>query len=388
MSEKRRRAFGEAFRIEPVAFRRIVLASGLVGAFALAGCAATGMPQHHTTPHPNTAFNGTALQGFATHGYYLDYAVDTIVPIVLKEVNGIQSFSDLAVNNLRAAYKDQFATNPIDHKKYKVVQFLSDNHCGIAMDEFHAEDAKLFGADLTIDTGDLVIGGLPIDNSCVAAEIDPIIKHNPVAIVNGNHGPLSILRYAQKHGAVIIDNNKPVKLAGLTILGQGDVMESTFGSKIKQRGSETVDQEAEAIKDAACKDRPDIVAGHEPPEVLPAAKAGCGELVVAGHTHVYQSLTPEYTPPEGVTPVSTDLPSYYMNTGTSSGAAANSFSIGTPGKEATEVMCTFYRSTNSLAGCYVITTQPGSAEVTISDLQAPLDQVVPPPDTPVLAGPK
>lgn len=386
MSEKRRQAFRDAFTIESDTVRQRIKVGSLAAALVLTGCvAAAGVPNQHVTKSPNAEFAGTPLQGFATHGYYLNYAVDTIVPMALRTVNGIQAFSDSATKNLDLAFKEAFNGNPIDHKKYIVLQILSDNHCGIPMNEFHAKDAKLFDADATLDTGDMVIGGLPIDNNCVAAEVDPIIKHNPLGYVNGNHGPLSALAYAQQRGAIIIDKNKPVKIAGLSVQGQGDVMVSSFGSTIRQRGNETIEQAAAAIKAAACDTHPDIVVGHEPPEVLPAAEAGCAKLVLAGHTHIYQGLTATHTPERGE--LSAGAPTYYMNVGTSSGAAASSFSIGTPQKEATEAMCLFTRDTHDVAGCYKITTKPDTS-VSISDLQLPPHMPVTTTGRPALASPK
>lgn len=369
ISTDRKRSLVQSLSPDRVPRNRKILAIG--SALLLTACAGDHPIPNNDTAYVDHELDGTPAQGFAIHGELLRLGVDTVAPKVFTFIGGIRQYYSGIRKNLSNTFKNKFGENPIDSNLDYVLS-LSDEHCNIGMDDVHGDVARDFKVALTVDSGDMTMSGLAAEEECIAAEADAI--EGPKAAVMGNHDSPTIAQSARKHGMFVVDNNQITQVGKFKLMGSADVNESTFGTGIHLRGSETVNDEAEKLKIAACAKQPDIILQHEPEEAMPAIVAGCAPLAITGHVHNWHK--PKV--------LNTTTGSMLFIEGTSGGAKQNTPTVTTLGKEATDTVFGFDRKTHRAVGYYLLKFQPDGA-VSISDFIA-TPQVAPTYNTPLAAG--
>ncbi len=311
------------------------------------------------TPRPTVdpALAGTPFADYAMHGELLRLVIDEGATRVEQFVTATEAFYNKVATNFNDAFIQKFDGTKLDHSGLTYALSVSDNHCNIGMDRVHGAIANAFGVDIVVDSGDMTMGGTAAEEECVSAEADAVkAKGRDLLLAAGNHDSPTIERLAAKHGFQILHLDGTVTSHGLRFLGEDDVNESTFGTPLRLRGSETVADETAAVTTATQKLRPDVLVTHEPEMAVPAVTNGDTPFSISGHLHTWHA-------PELLN-AATD--SYQFIEGTSGGAKPNALTIGTLQQAAIDTILVFDNQTKRAVGYYVVTANTDKS-VTISD---------------------
>jgi len=327
----------------------------------------------YTAPDPavDHTLDGTPFEGYAVHGELLRLVVDEAAPRVRDFIDENAVFYEGVATHFNTAFRDKFGVASLGHPDLVYLLSLSDNHCNIGMDKVHGAIANAFKVDGVIDSGDMTMGGTEAERECVSAELDATAAGGREQLLAaGNHDSPTTERQAASRGAKVLHLDKIVKVAGLRIMGESDVNESTFGTPEHVRsGAMSPQEETQAITKAACKQRPDILVVHEPPMAAEAIAAGCARFSISGHLHQW------YEPRL----VNAAAGSYQFIEGTSGGAKAGNLTVGVLKDSAVDTIVAFDKSTHQPVGYYTVLANPDKS-VEISDftplsaqLQEPLE---------------
>jgi len=218
-------------------------------------------------------------------GAYMHELVDQLAPQFLYSfvING--AYYDKAQGDLEAAFAQQVgklpSVDPDTKQKIKRVLVISDNHCNYGMDRVFGSAARLFGADLVIDAGDITADGTTAEDECVSSERDSL-KGIPLVTAGGNLDSTITLAQAKKHGMTVLEG-KTQTVAGVRVLG-GSSSEPSKSSltTLTQQGPASVDDLGRQLRDEACSDQPDILVTYQPKAAIPTAQAGCAKLTISG----------------------------------------------------------------------------------------------------------
>lgn len=351
--------------------RRLVIA-GTTVILATSGCTEYLKGTSIDNQAADPALAETFMHGYATHGQMLQAGVDVGLPMVLAFEKSVQTFYNDVKDNFNKQFDAQFADDPLDHDNYDYVLSVSDDHCNVGNYRVEAAIANKFRVKLVINSGDWTNSGFAAEAECVSAQADDLKARGRTEVfAGGNHDSPTTEAQAKKHGVVILHMNKAVTIDGIRILGEDDVNESVFGTPMRLRGKETVEDETDLLTKAACKAKPDILVVHEPEMATPAVQEGCTSLSISGHLH---ALHPPVL-------LNKQTGSYQFIEGTSGGAKEGSITFGTLKQDAITTVFKFDKTTHRAVGFWVMTEHPDK-RVDISPFQ-PMEAL---PDGQVLAG--
>jgi predicted phosphodiesterase len=140
--------------------------------------------------------------------------------------------------------------------------------------------AKRFDVDAVLDTGDLTSFGYPIERGIGEVLGDAGV---PWLFVPGNHDSSDLRRSLGAMEGVTVVDGKVVAVKGLRILGVGD---PTFTADNKTSAKEAAATKRDVqplIASMVRRDRPDVLAVHDP--LLAGDVAGLVPVVATGHLH-------------------------------------------------------------------------------------------------------
>ncbi|HEU0102392.1 MAG TPA: metallophosphoesterase [Mycobacteriales bacterium] len=216
----------------------------------------------------------------------------TYAPSVIGDVQDVLARLDdygqqlgRLVTNVATLY-DAASTLPSYAAQPGTVRLLhvSDLHLSTSAYPLIASVVAQFDVDLVVDTGDVADHGSSVEDAYVDAIAGLRV---PYLYVRGNHDSVGTEAAVRRQpNAVVLDDGFPVRVAGLTVMGQADPRFTPD----KQTGDEDAPREellavGRHLRDVVLTQQPgpDVVAVHDPVSAEPLA--GEVPLVLAGHTH-------------------------------------------------------------------------------------------------------
>lgn len=204
---------------------------------------------------------------------------------VVSNFNSYQRQLASFVTNLTRVYAVTSNLSPYQPDASTIrVLHVSDLHLNPRAFELIRTIASQFKINLVIDTGDITDFGSSTESGYVS-QIKSIDA--PYVFIRGNHDSVRTGQaVAAQPNATVLDGTKPVRIAGLTILGAPDPRFTPDKSTLDDDASS--EQVQAAGRDLAevvetMKDPPDVTLLHDP------ASAGPLEdevpLILAGHKH-------------------------------------------------------------------------------------------------------
>ncbi len=161
--------------------------------------------------------------------------------------------------------------------------FESDLHCNLGMTRVINEVAVQAGAEFVLSGGDMTMSGTQLEALCTDVYLRRLAD-TPLVVVLGNHDSVQTGADLDAGGAVVLAG-EPVRVAGLTLLGDSDPNRSQIGTATTLRGDETVSEFADRMAETACDTRPDILLVHDPAHAAEAIEQECADVVLSGHRH-------------------------------------------------------------------------------------------------------
>ena len=216
----------------------------------------------------------------------------TYAPTVIGDVQDVADRLDdygqqlgRLVTNVATLY-DAASTLPSYRAAPGTVRVLhvSDLHLSTSAFPVITSVVEQFGVDVVLDTGDITDRGSSVEDPYVNAIADLPV---PYVYVRGNHDSVGTEAAVRRQpNAIVLDDGRPVQVAGLTIMGQADPRFTPD----KQTGDDNAPREE--LRDVgrhlldvvrAQQTKPDVMAVHDPVSAEPLV--GEVPLVLAGHTH-------------------------------------------------------------------------------------------------------
>ena len=186
----------------------------------------------------------------------------------------LESLSDRIVDLYRTVEGD---TGPIvSDTRILHVTDLHSNPVGIALVE---ETAERFDVDAIIDTGDLTSFGTDVETVVVdqVARID-----TPYYVVPGNHDSFAIRQALRDAGVEVLDG-RVVTIGGIDVLGAADPTYTAENTVSRDRYTRQVERAAAVLNRMVRRQRPQVVAVHNPLQLVPAL--GKFDVGLTGHRH-------------------------------------------------------------------------------------------------------
>lgn len=262
---------------------RALLATGLLAGNSLALVAATHH-QHVTVPRTVSTghiFDHTPLEGLRVSDE-ISATIAKAAPPIIEAIDKNDAFYNQVISNLEQAFADKQTLRPFEGQHMLV--FYSDLHCNPGMARVIGKFAELANATIVVDGGDTTISGSEIEDACVRVLASGLPKHVKKVVSLGNHDSAATESQMRKAGFTVLDG-KAISVNGLKILGDSDPMRSVIGSRIRQRGKETVPELGQRLAQQACQDKPGILLIHTPGAAEATLQAGCTNLALSGHIH-------------------------------------------------------------------------------------------------------
>lgn len=170
---------------------------------------------------------------------------------------------------------------PADGERLTVLH-ISDIHNNPAAVAFVRELIQGTQVDLVIDTGDLTDFGFPLE-----AELSKGIAQikTPYVFVAGNHDSPAILEAVRANPNAVVLEGKPMRAAGLNLLGSPDPSAARAGANNVDTSPEALQAAGEALAVAFQTASPpvDILCVHNPRQAEPLI--GKVRLILCGHVH-------------------------------------------------------------------------------------------------------
>jgi len=252
--------------------RRAAISSGLSFAVTAAGVATAGLtlnPRSLAEPHyTGLLTSAPSIVGDAQNivGRFSDYSDE-----LAKLVTNVSRLYD--VTSTLPAYAPDPTTMRVLH--------VADLHLNPVAWDIMRSITEQYNIDVIVDSGDVTDHGSRPEDRYVEGIATLGV---PYVYVRGNHdsrGTEAAVR--RQPGAVVLDG-KPVEVAGLRFLGEGDPR-FTPDRSVEVPGEEIVREMGARLADTARTTQPpvDIVAVHDPTAAEPLD--GSVPLILAGHTH-------------------------------------------------------------------------------------------------------
>ncbi len=161
--------------------------------------------------------------------------------------------------------------------------FESDLHCNLGMTRVISEVALQAGAEFVLSGGDITMSGTELEALCTDVYLRRL-GATPLVLVLGNHDSDRTGLDLSGGGAAVL-RGEPIRVGGLTLLGDSDPHRSQIGVSTTLRGDETVPEFIDRMAETACDTNPDILLIHDPAHAADAIEDGCAPLVLSGHRH-------------------------------------------------------------------------------------------------------
>ncbi|MDQ7794931.1 MAG: metallophosphoesterase [bacterium] len=159
------------------------------------------------------------------------------------------------------------------------VLLVADIHNNPAAVDFMAQVARSFGVHFVVDAGDVTDFGSPLE----ALLVDGIAELGvPYLLAPGNHEAPPVLESLRDLGIIVLDG-RPVRVAGLTVLGFACPGARTSDPSIPPDGIESLAATIEQTLDGLVEP-PFLLVSHVPATVN--RFAGRVPVIVSGHLHV------------------------------------------------------------------------------------------------------
>ncbi len=228
----------------------------------------------------NPIFAGTPLEGAHVTGQFLTTLTDTVLPKVLGEVRANKQFYDQLLANLQESVSQNslLAATP----DTITLMHTSDKHCNMNVNKLLGVIAREARIDQVIDTGDSVLGGTPLDNTCTDSNNYYLKKYARV-VVEGNHRSPDTAASERKKGAHVLEG-EVTEVGHVRYLGNSNRISSGFAEPTKVPDPLANAKMGEALADTACADSKgvDIIVGATPDAVRETLRRGCAKLALAG----------------------------------------------------------------------------------------------------------
>lgn len=275
----RRKELSEKLAYSPVA--KVAAATAIVASGIGVGIA--GARPEHSAPVSHV-FDGTVLEGAQVKGQFMNMLVNQYAPEVIELVRKNDEFYDTAIRNFQREAEENYLLKRSE--RYVTVDFTTDRHCNLGMSRVVGALASMSPPDLTVDSGDLTMGGTALEEQCVA--IVDRYTNGKLVFAAGNHDSEVTESQARSYGFQVLDG-KVVEVEGLRILGDDDPVRSMFLKPAFQKGPESVKELGERLANTACSEEKtvDILLVHHDEAAAEALSRGCVQLALSGHTHKY-----------------------------------------------------------------------------------------------------
>lgn len=231
-------------------------------------------------PQANPIFSGTRLKNAYVTGQFLNALTNEVVPKILEKVDENTKFYDELTANLEIALEENELLSSTPDTI--TLMHTSDKHCNMNVNKLLGMIAEEADVDQVVDTGDSVLGGTPLDDTCTDSN-NYYLKNRERIVVEGNHRSPGTAARERKNGAHVL-NGKVIKVDSVRYLGGPNQNISLFGSPLTPVGSETNLELGNELADIACADPKgvDIVAGATPDAVRETLRRGCAKFGLAG----------------------------------------------------------------------------------------------------------
>lgn len=195
-----------------------------------------------------------------------------------------------------------------------VVLVVTDRHDNIGMDAVARAIGDAGGATAVYDLGDDTSTGSPWEEFSLDS-VTAAFKDLDRWLVTGNHDQGSFVGTTMaKKGWSVLDGQIVTGPGGAVILGENDPRSSGLGDWRDQKGK-SISEVSSTLADVACasSERVSTLLVHDANAGKQALARGCVDLVLAGHTHLFEGPT-AVTGTNGAT-------GWSFTTGTTGGAA-------------------------------------------------------------------
>lgn len=252
---------------------------GLMGA-TLAATGSVSSAEAASVP-VDGIFENTPLEGARVTGEFLPHIVNTYGREIIDRWQNNDLFYDQAVQNARTAYEANYRLQP--REGYPIMLFYTDLHCNVGMARVIGEVARLAEADLIADGGDTTMSGTSYEKFCIQV-LDNELPNIPRIVAGGNHDSHETEAQYRRFGFTPLDG-EAYTAAGLTFIGDDDVMRSAFGTGIVRERQETAEQMGQRLAESACSTEANILLVHDPDVAEPFAAKPCVSTILSGHMH-------------------------------------------------------------------------------------------------------
>lgn len=233
-------------------------------------------------------FVNTPLEGLETKGAYLRYAVMGIRELIDYRADYDRYYERAAESAVDVIEADrEFMAISERHQDPTIVIRTSDEHCNMGMNTVFTRGAKAAGATIWVTTGDVAIGGTPIDKICV----EQMAKNMPELriVAPGNHDGSELRGVFAANGFIVVDGTIQ-EVGGLRFVGMPDPNYSIFGETVRYNGRISHQTGVELLGAACAAEQPLIALGHANGSIRPIIDGGCATYGFSGHTHKESTL--------------------------------------------------------------------------------------------------
>ncbi len=218
--------------------------------------------------YPLTELDGTLAAGSSTNSPLLRVLLGGAVPKVKTLLRRQEERARDYRTTALTALAGQAALMAGPRTGETAVLMQSDMHCSATMIGLQSDLVGMlhthFGEDvpaLMAVTGDLTTNGTAAEGGCIRDEA-AIMAGGEVAAVTGNHESEVSADQMGAAGMTVLDGST-TKVAGVTVLGDGDPSRSELFGSTELRGDEGEADLGSRLYEKAREDRPEMVLVHE-----------------------------------------------------------------------------------------------------------------------------
>lgn len=257
---------------------------------AVTAILASGVGINSAAARPNVStpvshmFDGTFLEGAEIRGKYMQLLVNEYGTKVIELLNENDDFYDTAIANLRTEAEKNYLLK--NDPRYTTIDFTTDRHCNFGMSRVVGALADISAPDITLDAGDITMGGTALEEQCIAVAAN--YTKGELILAAGNHDSDATEEQAKSYGFKVLDG-KVIEVNGLRILGDEDPMRSMFLKPAYQKGKESIEDLNQRLANTACDEKApiDILLVHHDEAAEETLARGCAQIALSGHTHKY-----------------------------------------------------------------------------------------------------